>query len=74
MNTVKKKFKIEGAHCSSCFIVIEMNLEELEGVKFVHSSYVKGVAEVEFDPRKISDDEIIKIISDLGYRASFFDI
>ena len=30
---VKKKLKIEGMHCSSCAMSIDMDLEDLKGIK-----------------------------------------
>lgn len=74
MNIVKKKFKFEGVYCSSCSLLIEMNLEELEGIKSAHASYTKGIVEVEFNPDKISEEVIIKTITNLGYGASSLDI
>lgn len=67
---IKKKFKIEGMHCTSCAMSIDMDLEDLDGVKQSNTSYAKMETEVEFDEEKVTDQNIIEIIEKLGYSAS----
>ncbi|MBI2630109.1 heavy-metal-associated domain-containing protein [Candidatus Pacearchaeota archaeon] len=63
----KKIFKIEGMHCDSCAKIIEM---ELEGkVKNARIDSKTGIAEIEFDENKISENEIRKIIEKAGYKT-----
>ncbi len=69
MATIKKKFKIDGMHCSSCSLLIDGDLEDLEGVKQAHTNYAKGESEVEYDPDKISDQLILETIEKTGYTA-----
>lgn len=66
---MKKKFKISGMHCTSCAMTIDMDLEDLEGVKASHTAYAKMETEVEFDPGKIIDDVIVETIKKSGYTA-----
>lgn len=62
---MKKKFAIEGMHCNSCARSIEEELKDkVENVKV---SYSDGKAEIEFDDKKISEDEIKASIGKLGY-------
>lgn len=68
---MKKKFKITGMHCSSCAITIDMDLEDLDGVKSANTSYAKQETEIEFDPEKISDDLVLATIKKSGYTAKF---
>ncbi|MDO8576777.1 MAG: heavy-metal-associated domain-containing protein [Candidatus Daviesbacteria bacterium] len=67
---MKKKFKITGMHCSSCALTIDMDLEDLDGIKKAQTSYAKGETEVEFDPGKVTDDLILQTIKKSGYTAS----
>lgn len=62
-------FTIVDMECVSCSITIDGDLEDKEGVKKAHTSYAKAMTEVEFDPEKISEKEIIKIIKQAGYTA-----
>lgn len=56
-------------HCTSCAMTIDMDLEEVEGVKSANTSYAKMETEVELDPDKVTDDAIIASIKKTGYSA-----
>ena len=66
---MKKKFKITGMHCSSCALTIDMDLEDLDGIKKAQTSYAKAETEVEFDPEKVTDNLILQTIKKSGYTA-----
>lgn len=68
-NMIKKKFKITGMHCTSCAMTIDMDLEDLDGVKSSSTSYAKEETDVEFDPSKVSDILVIEAIKKTGYIA-----
>ena len=65
---MKKEYKISGMHCASCAKMIEMELEDK--VNKISVSSEKRIAEIDFDSDEISDKEIVKIISDLGYKVN----
>lgn len=67
---VKKKLKIEGMHCSSCALLIDMDLEDLEGVKSAETSYAKSETKVEYDEGKVDLRKILHIIKEAGYQAT----
>lgn len=67
---IKKVFKINGMHCTSCAISIDGELEDMEGVKEAVTNYAKQQTEVIFDPAKVAEDKIKTIIKDLGYEAT----
>ena len=66
----KKIFKIDGMHCSSCALSIDMDLEDLEGVVSAKTSYAKQLVEIEFDEEKIVVEKITEVIEKLGYSPS----
>lgn len=66
---IKKKFKIDGMHCTSCAMNIDFDLEDLEGVKSAKTNYAKQESEIEFDEEKVNIDKIIKTIKKTGYEA-----
>ena len=70
---VKKKFKIDGMHCSSCAMNIDFDLEDLKGVKNSNTSYAKQETQVEFDNKRIQVEKILEQIKKTGYRASVKD-
>lgn len=59
--------RIKGMHCNSCVILIEEELKEKVGKVLVNLE--KGLAVIEFDPEEISEKQIKKAITDLGYRV-----
>lgn len=65
----KTKLKIQGMHCSSCALLIDSDLEDLDGVLSANTSYAKQVSEVDFDSRKASLERILETIKNTGYKA-----
>ncbi|MEK7643418.1 MAG: heavy metal-associated domain-containing protein [Patescibacteria group bacterium] len=70
MATVKKEFQIDGMHCGSCAIGIQMVLTATDGVTGANISYEAKSGEVEFDDTKINTESIEKAVSELGYKAT----
>lgn len=64
---IKKKFKITGMHCSSCAMNIDFDLEDLDGVKSAKTSYARCECEVEFDPVKVGEKDVVETIKKSGY-------
>ena len=64
---MKKILKIEGMHCSSCAMGVEMLL----GAKNVKAKvdFDSKKAEIEFDENKTSFEEIKKEIEKSGYKV-----
>ena len=62
---MKKIFYLTDMHCNSCAEKIEKALKER--VDNVSVSFIKETAEIEFDPEKISINEIKEIIQEQGY-------
>lgn len=56
-------------HCSSCALNIDLDLEELPGIKSAHTSYAKSLTRIEFDPGKISIDLLKQAIVKTGYQV-----
>ena len=70
MATKKVELNIEGMHCGSCAMGIQMLLENTEGVLHSSADYDAKSGEVEYDEDKVSLDKIIEAIKELGYTAS----
>lgn len=66
---VKKKLKINGMHCSSCAMKIDMDLEDLDGIKKAFTSYAKQETEVEFDQDVLDLQKIVSTVEKTGYEA-----
>ncbi len=62
---IKKTYKVQGMHCTSCALVIEGDLEDA-GVRAT-CSYAKETLEVEFDPQTVSEKTIEDVVAKSGY-------
>ena len=60
---------IEGMHCGSCAVGIQMLVSQMEGVQSASVDYEGKKGAFEFDPAKVNKDQIIKSIGELGYTA-----
>jgi P-type Cu+ transporter len=63
----KVVFNILDMHCTSCAMTIDGDLEDTGKIKSVRTNYAKAQTEVEFDPKDITEEEIIQIIKKSGY-------
>lgn len=61
--------EIIGMHCASCAINIDFELEDLDGVTESQTDYVKQKTIVTYVPEKVTTDQMIATISQLGYEA-----
>lgn len=56
-------------HCGSCAAGIQMFLSSSDGVQNVTVDYNTKKADVEYDDAKITVDQILKGVEELGYSA-----
>ncbi len=69
--TMKKVvLKLSGMRCTSCSVLIDTVLEELEGVKSAKTSYAEQKVEVEFDPSQVQLEKMLAAIKSEGYEAN----
>lgn len=62
-----EKFKIEGMSCNHCVMAVRKELSKLNvNVKDVQI----GSAEIEYDEKNVTRDQIANIISNAGYRVA----
>jgi copper chaperone len=66
---IKKKFIITGMHCTSCALLIDGDLEDMDGVISSSTSYARAETIVEFDEGKVTYEKILEIIKKNGYDA-----
>jgi len=65
---MEKTFSIDGMHCNSCSQLIENELKD--SVNKISVNYSKGKAEIEFDEKKINEEQIKEKIKKLGYEIA----
>ena len=62
----RQKLRIVGMHCTSCAMAIDIDLEELPGVKEAKTSFARSTTEVVFDPAKVALETIVRTIAELS--------
>ncbi len=68
-STVTSIFTVAGMTCGGCEAGVKVKVKKLDGVKDVAASYKEGRATVTYDPKKVSHEQIIAAIEELGYSA-----
>jgi len=69
----KTDLKITGMHCASCATLINRSLSRAEGVKEANVNYATAKVFIEFDEKKLSEQDLIKIVQSKGYDAKVSD-
>ncbi|MBD3203918.1 heavy metal translocating P-type ATPase [Candidatus Woesearchaeota archaeon] len=63
----KTQIKISGMHCANCAQTIEKNLNKAAGIESANVNFAVEKASVEYDKKKIREEEIRQVIKDSGY-------
>ncbi len=69
MASVTRHYKTTGMHCQSCSMLIQLTLEELDGVEAAQVDHRSGTSEVVFDDAVLNDADIVAAITKAGYGA-----
>ncbi len=69
---MKEKFSISGMTCSACSAGIERAVKRLNGVERADVSLMGESMQVEYAPEKITKEEIIATVEELGYGAAVY--
>ncbi len=66
----KISLPIKGMHCASCVTIIESRLKKAKGVFSVSVNLSLSKAQIEYDPQKISVNQIKEAIKETGYEVA----
>ena len=66
----KLNLHIEGMHCGSCAIGIQMLTSQMDGVSSASVNYEGKEGVFEIDPAKVTKEKVVEAIKELGYTAS----
>ncbi|GAB4288083.1 MAG: hypothetical protein Kow0067_13590 [Coriobacteriia bacterium] len=69
MASVTRHYKTTGMHCQSCSMLIQLTLQDLEGVEAADVDHRTGMTEVVFDDAVLGDTDIVAAITKAGYGA-----
>lgn len=62
-------FAVDGMTCASCAKSVEIKIRELKGVRDVNVSYDQSRADVEFNPKVVTVEQLKEAIQKAGYRV-----
>ena len=63
----KQVFNVKGMHCTACVMTLEGLEDELPGIRTLKVSLHKQKAEVDYDEKKITEDQIRAAFERQGY-------
>ncbi|KAF5478282.1 hypothetical protein F2P56_004854 [Juglans regia] len=63
------RIRINGMTCTSCTSTIESALQAIRGVQMVQVALATKEAEIHYDPKIVSYNQLVKTIEDTGYEA-----
>ena len=66
---VLKTFPIKGMHCASCVRVLEKSLSRIDGVSNCVVNLATETATVTYDPKKVTDNDLVSAVANVGYKA-----
>ena len=66
---MKEKFDVSGMTCSACQLAVEKGVKKLDGIDRADVNLLYNSLVVEYDEDKLSEEDILKAVSDAGYSA-----
>jgi len=72
-DTTTVRLRITGMSCGGCAGHISAELSKLDGILEQEVSYPQNSAIVKYDPKEISEADIITAIEKAGYKATAFN-
>lgn len=67
MSTQTFRRRVEGIICPNCTCDISVRLQRADGVLTVKTSYIKSEVTAEYDPDRITEQEIESLLAKMGY-------
>jgi copper chaperone CopZ len=61
---------VKGFSCITCAVGLDTMLREKPGVASSRSSYPQGVVVIEFDPAKVTEEELKGFIAEMGFMVA----
>lgn len=62
--------RIDGMHCSSCEMLIDQMADRIGPLLAVRSNYATATARVVYDPDRVTEDDLPRLLGRSGYKVS----
>ncbi len=69
MSQVTSRFATSGMHCSSCSLLVDLTLSEIEGVVESKTDHANGLSVVVYDDAVVTPAQLIAAVQSVGYEA-----
>jgi len=66
---MKNELQVSGMRCGGCELLVKEALEEVEGVREVDASSVRGTVVVDYEPETVSIALITAVIEEQGFKV-----
>jgi copper chaperone CopZ len=63
-------FLVKGFSCVTCAVGLDTTLGKLKGVISSKSSYPDGIAQIQFDPKEITQNALKAAIEEMGFTVA----
>jgi copper chaperone len=67
---MKTELQVSGMNCSSCELLVQEALEEVDGVREAEASHLKGSVVVDYEPEKVSIAFLAAAIEGQGFKVN----
>jgi len=67
MSLRKETYQVEGMSCAVCAQSVESMLSSLDGVKLAQVNFASASVVLEFDDKKVSEEDFVKSVHSIGY-------
>ena len=65
----KASFRVQGFTCVTCAVGLDTLLRDRKGVVRSKSSYPDGMVTIDFDPRLVSEKELVAFVTEQGFKV-----
>ncbi len=69
-DTKKATLGVKGMTCAGCAYAVKSNVKKIDGISSVDVDLKEGKATIEYDPERVSPEDLAKVINKLGFEAS----
>ncbi|MFQ5799766.1 MAG: heavy-metal-associated domain-containing protein [Bacteroidota bacterium] len=68
--TKKATLGVKGMTCSGCALTVKSKVKKIEGISSIDVDLKAGKATFEYDPEKVSPEQVADEINEMGFKAS----
>ena len=63
-------YLVKGFSCITCAVGLDTMLQKKQGIAWSKSTYPDGIVKVQFDPEKVTEEQIRSFIGEMGFTVA----